>query len=73
MTEHPAPAATSPLGSLPTEVIQELAAVGAAVGSNCELCLTFHHDKARRMGLTHGAGQGVEQGTTRLTAGLSVT
>ena len=34
------------------EVIAELAAIGAAIGSNCEMCFTFHYDKARKLGLT---------------------
>lgn len=38
---------------LPTSVIQELAAVGAAIGANCEPCLAFHHERARQLGLTN--------------------
>jgi AhpD family alkylhydroperoxidase len=35
--------------ALSPEVIAEL----AAVGSNCEPCLKFHYDKARKLGLTN--------------------
>jgi len=34
------------------DVIAELAAIGAAIGSNCEPCFKFHYDKARKLGLT---------------------
>lgn len=34
------------------DVITELAAIGAAIGSNCEPCFKFHYDKARKLGLT---------------------
>jgi AhpD family alkylhydroperoxidase len=36
------------------EMIAELAAIGAAVGSNCEPCFKHHYDKARKLGLTKG-------------------
>lgn len=35
-----------------SELIAELAAVGAAVGSNCEPCLKFHYNAARKLGLS---------------------
>ncbi|MEX1125813.1 MAG: arsenite efflux transporter metallochaperone ArsD [Acidimicrobiia bacterium] len=35
------------------EVIAELAAIGAAVGSNCEPCFEFHYAEARKLGLTN--------------------
>lgn len=32
--------------------ISELAAIGAAVGANCEPCLTYHYQAARALGLS---------------------
>lgn len=32
--------------------ITELAAIGAAVGSNCEPCLTYHYEQSRALGLS---------------------
>lgn len=37
---------------LTTGLITELAAVGAAVGSNCEPCLKYHYNEARKLGVT---------------------
>ncbi|MFN7150053.1 MAG: arsenite efflux transporter metallochaperone ArsD [Microthrixaceae bacterium] len=34
-------------------VIVELAAVGAAIGSNCEPCFKYHYAEARKLGLTN--------------------
>lgn len=34
-------------------VIAELAAVGAAIGANCEPCFTYHYAEARKLGLTN--------------------
>ena len=53
MAEHGAAEPSALPASVPTELIEELAAIGAAVGSNCEPCLAFHHDRARRLGLTN--------------------
>ncbi|MEX2533850.1 MAG: arsenite efflux transporter metallochaperone ArsD [Nitriliruptoraceae bacterium] len=36
-----------------TELIAELAAIGAAVGSNCEPCFKYHYNAARKLGLTN--------------------
>lgn len=33
-------------------VIAELAAIGAAIGANCEPCFKFHYAEARKLGLT---------------------
>lgn len=42
-----------------TPQVQELVAIGAAIASNCEPCLKFHYDKARKLGVSthdmHGA------------------
>ncbi|MEX1092965.1 MAG: arsenic metallochaperone ArsD family protein, partial [Acidimicrobiia bacterium] len=35
------------------DVIAELAAIGAAIGSNCEPCLEYHYAEARKLGLTN--------------------
>ncbi len=35
-----------------TEAVAELVAIGAAVGSNCEICLKYHVDKARKLGIS---------------------
>jgi AhpD family alkylhydroperoxidase len=37
-----------------SDVIAELAAIGAAVGSNCEPCFKYHYNEARKLGLTDG-------------------
>lgn len=37
---------------IPSAVITELAAIGAAIGSNCEMCLRYHYGEARKLGLT---------------------
>jgi AhpD family alkylhydroperoxidase len=34
-----------------TEQVQELIALGAAIGANCEPCFKFHYDKARKLGV----------------------
>lgn len=36
-----------------TAVIAELAAIGAAIGANCEPCFKFHYAEARKLGLTN--------------------
>lgn len=42
----------APPKSIYSEAIQELVAIGAAIASNCEPCLRFHHDKARKLGVS---------------------
>lgn len=42
----------SPAESLMTDAIRELVALGAAIGSNCELCFKFHYDKAHKLGVS---------------------
>lgn len=44
---------TSPMPAVSNELIAELAAIGAAVGSNCEPCFAYHYDKASKLGLTN--------------------
>lgn len=39
-------------GSLYTEAVAELVAIGAAIASNCEPCFRFHYDKARKLGVS---------------------
>lgn len=34
-----------------SQVVAELVAIGSAVGSNCEPCLKFHYDRARKLGV----------------------
>lgn len=36
-----------------SDAVAELVAIGAAVGANCEPCFKFHHDKARKLGVSH--------------------
>jgi len=38
--------------SLFSPQVQELVAIGAAIASNCEPCLKFHYDKARKLGVS---------------------
>lgn len=61
-----------------TEQIKELIAVGAAIGASCEPCFTFHHDKARRLGLSIeaireavGIGEAVKVVSTKNILGLA--
>jgi AhpD family alkylhydroperoxidase len=42
---------SQPRPSIYTEAVAELVAIGAAVGSNCEVCLKYHVDKARKLGV----------------------
>jgi len=37
--------------SIFTEQVAELVAIGAAIASNCEPCLKFHYDQARKLGV----------------------
>ena len=46
-------ATDAPLVVLTDAVITELAALGAAIGSNCEPCLKYHYAQARKLGLTN--------------------
>ncbi len=41
-----------PVASELTGQIKELIALGAAIGASCEACFKFHHDKARKLGLS---------------------
>jgi AhpD family alkylhydroperoxidase len=41
-----------PAASIFTEAVAELVAIGAAIASNCEPCFKFHHDKARKLGVS---------------------
>jgi AhpD family alkylhydroperoxidase len=41
---------TSP--SIFTEAVAEFVALGAAVASSCEPCFKYHHDKARKLGVS---------------------
>ncbi|HWQ07792.1 MAG TPA: carboxymuconolactone decarboxylase family protein [Holophaga sp.] len=34
------------------ESVRELVAIGAAMVSNCEPCFRYHHDQARRLGVS---------------------
>ena len=45
LTDHGRP-------SLFTPQVQELVAIGAAIAANCEPCLKFHYDKARKLGVS---------------------
>lgn len=38
--------------SLFSPQVQELVAIGAAIAANCEPCLKYHYDKARRLGVS---------------------
>ena len=38
--------------ALDDDIVVELAAIGAAIGSNCEPCFKYHYDKARKAGIT---------------------
>lgn len=38
---------------IPEQVITTLAAIGAAIGANCELCFKHHYGAARRLGLSN--------------------
>lgn len=35
-----------------SEAVEELVAIGAAIGSNCEKCFKYHYDQARKAGVT---------------------
>jgi len=39
--------------SVYTEAIAELVAIGAAIASNCEVCLKYHYDRARKLGVSN--------------------
>ena len=38
--------------SIYTEQVNELVAIGAAMAGNCEPCLKYHYDKARKLGVS---------------------
>jgi len=46
-------AVDEPEVSVSLDLVAELAALGSAVGSNCEPCFKFHYDKARKLGLSN--------------------
>ena len=39
--------------SIYTEQVNELVAIAAAVGANCEPCLKHHYDLARKLGVSN--------------------
>ena len=41
-------------GSLYTHAIEELVAIAAAIGANCEPCFKYHFQEARKAGVTRG-------------------
>jgi len=38
--------------SLLTPAVAELVAIGAAIGANCEPCLKYHYNEARKLGIS---------------------
>jgi len=38
--------------SLYTDAVRELVAIGAAIGSNCEMCFKYHYNAARKLGVS---------------------
>lgn len=38
--------------TLVTDAVRELVAIGAAIGSNCEMCFRYHYREARRLGVS---------------------
>jgi AhpD family alkylhydroperoxidase len=38
-------------GSIYTQQVRELVAIGAAIAANCEPCFKFHYDKAHKLGV----------------------
>jgi 4-carboxymuconolactone decarboxylase len=45
----------APEGLSYTPEIEELVAIGAAIGSNCESCLEYHVNNARQLGIPEEA------------------
>lgn len=39
--------------SIYTEQVSELVAIAAAIGANCEPCLKYHYDAARKLGVSN--------------------
>lgn len=39
--------------SIYTEQVNELVAIAAAIGANCEPCLKYHYDAARKLGVSN--------------------
>jgi AhpD family alkylhydroperoxidase len=35
-----------------TDAVKELVAIGAAIGSNCEMCFKYHYNEARKLGVS---------------------
>jgi AhpD family alkylhydroperoxidase len=35
-----------------TDAVKELVAIGAAIGSNCEMCFKHHYNEARKLGVS---------------------
>jgi len=58
--------AAGTVASIFTPQVQELVAIGAAIASNCEPCLKFHYDKARKLGVS------AEDMHTAVTVALAV-
>lgn len=38
--------------SIFTDAVKELVAIGAAIGSNCEMCFKYHYNEARKLGVS---------------------
>ncbi len=38
--------------SIFNDAVKELVAIGAAIGSNCEMCLKYHFNEARQLGIS---------------------
>jgi len=41
-----------PEESLFTDAVKEMVAIGAAIGSNCEMCFKLHYNEARKLGVS---------------------
>lgn len=41
-----------PEDSLFSDAVKELVAIGAAIGSNCEMCFKQHYNQARKLGVS---------------------
>ncbi|MFN6961204.1 MAG: carboxymuconolactone decarboxylase family protein [Rhodocyclaceae bacterium] len=39
--------------SIYTDQVNELVAIAAAIGANCEPCLKYHYDAARKLGVSN--------------------
>ncbi|MCK9459394.1 MAG: carboxymuconolactone decarboxylase family protein [Proteobacteria bacterium] len=38
--------------SIFTDAVRELVAIGASIGSNCEMCFKYHYGAARKLGVS---------------------